>query len=82
MCKIPTEVATLTELIAKSAGDMVDAMIPYVRRLTYAQLFEEVAKRNPLQCSFCGSLMELWQLYHPSKGVFYDIFDPPRKKVR
>uniref|UniRef100_UPI0039F6D311 hypothetical protein n=1 Tax=Piscirickettsia salmonis TaxID=1238 RepID=UPI0039F6D311 len=56
--------------------------IPYVRRLTYAQLFEEVAKRNPLQCSFCGSLMELWQLYHPSKGVFYDIFDPPRKKVR
>ncbi|WP_416431246.1 IS91 family transposase [Piscirickettsia salmonis] len=36
------------ELIAKSAGDMVDAMIPYVIRLTYAQLFEEVAKRNPL----------------------------------
>ncbi|WP_155068188.1 hypothetical protein [Piscirickettsia salmonis] len=57
---------------------MVDAMIPYITRLTYAQLFEEVAKRNPLRCSFCGSLMELWQLYHSSKGVFYDIFDLPR----
>ncbi|ODN41483.1 hypothetical protein BGC07_15320 [Piscirickettsia litoralis] len=66
------------ELIAKAAGDLVDVMIATVKRISYAQMFEEVGKVNPLKCTSCGSQLELWQLYHPSKGVFYDIFDPPR----
>lgn len=65
------------ELIAKAAGDLVDVMIATVKRISYAQMFEEVARVNPLKCTSCGSQLELWQLYHPSKGVFYDIFDPP-----
>jgi Putative transposase/Transposase zinc-binding domain len=40
------------EVIARMAGDLVDAMVSYVKRLTYVDFFEEVAKRNPLTCNF------------------------------
>ncbi len=55
----------------------MDAMMSYVKRISYADLFAEVAKRNPLLCSFCGKEMDLVQLYHPSRGVFYDLLAPP-----
>ncbi len=60
------------EVIARVAGDLVGTMMSYVNRITYADLFAEVAKRNPLTCTFCGKDMELVQLYHPDRGVFYD----------
>ncbi len=64
------------ELIARSAGDLVDAMVSYVQRITYSQLFEEIAKRNPLKCQFCGAGMDLVLLYHPGRGVFFDLLGP------
>lgn len=64
------------EIIAKAAGDLVDGMISYVSRLKYRDFFREVAGRNPLVCAFCGDDMELVRLYHPDRGVFYDIFAP------
>lgn len=64
------------EVIARSAGDLVDAMVSYIKRITYAELFEEVAKRNPLKCQFCGVGMELVRLYHPDRGLFYDLLAP------
>lgn len=64
------------ELITRVAEDLVDAMVSFVNRLTYAQFFEEVAERNPLKCQCCGEIMELTRLYHPLKGLFYDIFAP------
>ena len=39
-------------------------------------VFREVAGRNPLVCTFCGDDMELVRLYHPDRGIFYDIFAP------
>ncbi len=30
-------------------------------------------KRNPLRCRFCGKGMELEQLYHPNRGLFFDL---------
>lgn len=60
------------EVIARVAGDLVDAMVSYVHRITYADFFEEVAKRNPLKCN-CGAGMELVRLYHPDRGLFYDL---------
>ena len=65
------------EVIARVAGDLVDAMVSYIKRITYAELFEEVAKRNPLKCQFCRAGMELVRLYHPDRGLFYDLLAPP-----
>ena len=64
------------EIIARIAGDLVDAMVTFVNRLTYANFFEEVAERNPFKCPHCGEIMELTRLFHPLKGFFYDIFAP------
>ncbi len=63
--------------IARLAGDLVDAMISYTQRISYAAFFEEVTGRNPLQCRHCGRGMELVRLYHPARGVFYDLLAPP-----
>ena len=60
-------------MIARVAGDLVDAMVSYAKRLTYSEFFEEVAKRNPLKCPFCGRGMELVKLYHPDRGLFFDL---------
>jgi hypothetical protein len=65
------------EIIAKVAGDLVDAMVSYAKRITYAEFFEEVAKRNPLECKFCGNEMELTRLFHPVRGLFFDLFAFP-----
>ena len=61
------------EAIAKSAGDLIEATISYVSRIKYADLFKEVSNINPLQCQSCKSEMELIQLYHPSRGMFFDL---------
>ena len=47
------------EVIARIAGDLVDAMVSYVNRLRYSDFFEEMAGRNPLSCRYCGDQMEL-----------------------
>ena len=62
-------------LIADLLGDMVDKIISYAERITYAKFFEEVAGRNPLNCTHCGNKMELWQIWHPIKGMVYDLHD-------
>lgn len=65
------------EVVAKAAGDLVDAMVSYAKRINYAEFFEEVAKRNPLKCKLCGRGMELVQLYHPDRGMFFDLLAEP-----
>lgn len=65
------------EVIARVAGDLVDAMVSYVKRIAYADFFEEVAKRNPLKCIFCGNELELVRLFHPNRGLFFDLLAPP-----
>ncbi|PCS22356.1 hypothetical protein BTN49_2085 [Candidatus Enterovibrio escicola] len=59
-------------MIAMAAGDLVDAIMSYTKRISYVELFEEVADRNPLKYVFCGRGMELVQLSHPKHGVFFD----------
>ena len=61
------------EVIARVAGDLVDVMVSYVNRVAYIDFFEEVANRNPLKCTHCGAGMELVRLYHPDRGLFYDL---------
>lgn len=65
------------EVVAGAAGDLVDAMVSYAKRINYAEFFEEVAKRNPLKCRFCGRGIALVQLYHPDRGVFFDLLAAP-----
>ena len=65
------------EIIASVAGDLVDAMASYVKRIGYSEFFQEVAKHNPLKCKHCGSGMDLVRLYPPNRGVFYDLLASP-----
>ncbi len=65
------------EVIAQVTGDLVGTMVSYVKRVTYADFFEEIAGRNPLQCGFCGRGMELVRLFHPDRGVFFDLLAAP-----
>ena len=64
-------------MIVGVTGDLVDAMVSDVKRIDYAVFFEEVAKRNPLKCSCCSSVMELVRLFHPDRGLFFDLLAPP-----
>ena len=71
---LSTQKVNLTvPIIAKSMGDLIDSITSYMDRLSYAKFFEETTGRNPLKCGFCGAIMELWQLYHPDKGIIYDL---------
>ena len=65
------------DVIVGVTGDLVDAMFSDVKRIDYAAFFGEVAKRNPLKCRFCGSVMELVRLFHPDRGLFFDLLAPP-----
>ncbi|PCS23668.1 hypothetical protein BTN49_0637 [Candidatus Enterovibrio escicola] len=62
------------QVTARAAGDLVDAMISYTKRISYVEFFEEVAGRNPLKCVFCGKGMELVRFSYPKNGVFLDLF--------
>jgi hypothetical protein len=70
------------EIIARVAGDLIDATVSYAKRIRYADFFEELVSRNPLLCRNCGHEMELWQLYHPDKGVIWDLQDRLLKGLR
>ena len=64
------------DVIVGVTGDLVDAVVSYVKRIDYAVFFEEVAKRNPLKCCFCGEGMELVHLFHPDRGLFFYLLAP------
>ncbi|WP_190320671.1 hypothetical protein [Candidatus Enterovibrio escicola] len=53
---------------------MVNSMMSYTKRISYVELFEKVAGRNPLKSVFFGRRMELVQLSHQKNGVFFDLF--------
>ena len=40
----------------------------------YKDSYFEVSGRNPLLCPYCGNEMELWKLWHPKCGIFYEGF--------
>ncbi|WP_150141133.1 hypothetical protein [Candidatus Enterovibrio escicola] len=61
-------------MITKAAGDLVDAMMSYTKRINYVEIFEEVTGRNPLKCVFCGRGMELVRFFHRKPSVFFDLF--------
>ncbi|MFT7389763.1 MAG: hypothetical protein ACI8VC_003035 [Candidatus Endobugula sp.] len=51
-------------------------MVSYAKRITYADLFEEIAGRNPLRWGFYGRCMKLVRLFHQDRGVFFDLSPP------
>jgi hypothetical protein len=70
------------EIIARVAGDLIDATVSYAKRIKYEDFFEGVVSRNRLLCRNCGHEMELRQLYHPDKGILWDLQDRLSKGVR
>ncbi|WP_339376945.1 hypothetical protein [Candidatus Enterovibrio escicola] len=49
-------------------------MMSYTKRISYLELFEEVAGRNPLKCVFCGREIDLIILSHLKHGVLFNLF--------
>ena len=43
--------------------------------MIYRQRFMESIKRDPIICPCCGAEMELFRLWHPKYGTFYEGFD-------
>jgi hypothetical protein len=41
----------------------------------YRKRYKESVGVDPLICPYCGSEMELWKMYHPDYGTFYEGYD-------
>ncbi|MFT5085615.1 MAG: hypothetical protein ACI9Y1_003676 [Lentisphaeria bacterium] len=66
--------------LAQAASDLVDAMVSYAKRITYADFFEEIAGRNPRWSGFYGRGMALVRLFHPNREAFsicWSLLDKP-----
>jgi len=71
--QLPKKFKKWFETIARVAGDLIDATISFSKRVLYRNFFKEISGRDPYKCRYCGGEMELVQLYHPDKGMFYDL---------
>ena len=62
-------------MIVGVTGDLVDAMVGYVKRIDYVAFFGEVVKRNSLKCCFFLWFCEgIGALISPRQGsVFRSI---------
>ncbi len=59
------------EVIARTAGDLVDTMMSYTKRISYVELFEEVARCNPYNVFFVGEGRG-WSLFgSPTQSMVY-----------
>jgi hypothetical protein len=52
--------------------EVVKGAVKIIARLTYRQRYEQSTGRDPLRCPYCGGEMAVWQIWHPTYGVFYD----------
>lgn len=62
------------EVISEIVGVVMESAKRIVKRISYADFFEEISGRNPLRCRNCGEEMEVFRIVHATKGLIYDIF--------
>ena len=56
-------------------GRIVSGAVKIIKTMNYRQRYTESIKRDPIICSYCGAEMELFRLWHPKYGTFYEGFD-------
>jgi len=56
------------------AGLVIRNAVRIIGRKKYKDAYFEVSGKNPILCPFCRNEMELWRLWHPKYGIFYEGF--------
>lgn len=56
----------------KKLGRIVKGAYQIVIKKSYRERYKEIAGKDPMECSYCGSEMELWKVWHPKYGVLFD----------
>ena len=59
----------------KKIGRIVSGAVKIIKTMNYRQRFMDSIKRDPIICPYCGAEMELFRLWHPKYGTFYEGFD-------
>jgi hypothetical protein len=56
----------------KKIGRIVKGVYQIVKEKKYRQRYKEISGKDPMQCPFCGEVMDLWRIWHPKYGTIYD----------
>lgn len=72
-CKFEKIKATVITAL-KKIGRIVSGAVKIIKTMNYRQRFVDSIKRDPIICPYCGAEMELFRLWHPKYGTFYEGF--------
>lgn len=53
-------------------GRVIKGTYEVVAEKTYRERYKDTTGRDPLKCRFCGTIMDLWRVWHPKYGLIYD----------
>jgi hypothetical protein len=56
----------------KRIGRVLKGVYQILPHKRYRERYKEVSGRDPMVCSHCGSVMDLYRIWHPKYGVIYD----------
>jgi len=59
----------------RRSGKIVKNTVKIIQKLNYRQRYKGASGIDPFICPYCGSEMELWEMYHPDYGTFYEGYD-------
>ena len=58
----------------KKIGRIASGVVKIIKAMNYRQRYTDSLKRDPIICPYCGAEMELFRLWHPKYGTFYEGF--------
>ena len=59
----------------KKIGQKIKGVYEVVEKKNYRERYREMSGRDPLICEHCGREMELWEIWHPKYGRFFDEYE-------
>lgn len=57
----------------KKIGKVIQDAYHVITLQNYRDRYNETFGKDPLACSHCGGVMELWKIWHPLHGFIYDL---------
>lgn len=69
------KISALVVDAVRRAGKIVKNTVRIIQKLDYRKRYRETTGIDPFVCPYCGSEMELWEIYHPRYGIFYEGYD-------
>ena len=59
----------------RKVGRFFRAAFTFQQKNDYRSRYKEVTFFDPLICPECGAIMQLYRMWHPKYGIFYDLID-------